>query len=270
MPDGNSSAMSQTEQDLDEFELEEQASVTDRKGNAHVAKRVQSLQNQLERLRKDHRVKVQELIAKNKKEKADWERMLRDQTRAIHENYEREFSRQSKNYQFQIDQMRQIYTGQITQILEILKNAIDSQVMNSKEQPATSNSANQAQVDDLKRWMVEEFTNRVMKYKEIMASVKADEVNNTLRSKSGTFAIDTSPEAEKRVLNLFDIDNAERQRNTLRGLEVSVSQEKNENKRQSPSVAAKGSRMASGQTSFKPEEKRDRGWANLLKSLGAN
>lgn len=132
---------------------------------------------EIERLTRAYKTKIHEISAKHRQEKADWEKMMKEQTRAIHENYEREYNRLNKNYETQLEHMREMYTTQITQIMQVLKNAVDSQILTAKESAAVRQSADRTQIDEMKKWMMEEFTNKMTKYKEIMDSIDADEEN---------------------------------------------------------------------------------------------
>ena len=179
----------------DEFD-EQNDTLAKRKGH--------SCFREISRAKKEYKAKIQEMLARHKQERADWERMLKEQTRALHENYEREYTRVSKNYQTQIDQMREVYTSQITQILQVLKNAVDSQVVAAKENAARQ-AADPRQVDELKKWMVGEFTDKIAKYKEIMASIDADEANKeALASGQGIEIESRTKRSGPRKTNLRD------------------------------------------------------------------
>lgn len=176
------------------------------RGNAQANKaRIRYLQRQIERLKMENRLKIQEVIAKHRQEKLDWERLMRDQIRVIHENYEREYARLNKDHQNQLEQVKEIYTTQITQILQILKNSVDSQVLTAKESMAARQSADRGQVDDLKKWMMQEFTNKITKYKDIMDSIETDEANKAALASGKDIGIliggDTKTNKRKTIRN---------------------------------------------------------------------
>lgn len=131
-----------------------------------TSKKEQELENTIKKLKAANQKQIQNLVKKNRTERILLKKRLEQQAMRDKENYAREVHQMKRNYQDQLEHVRDIYHNQNVEMQNMLKDAFESQMKHMKKtyENARANISDD-RLEKLERWLHDELVSGQLQQK---------------------------------------------------------------------------------------------------------